>query len=95
VVKGVFTVRSVTITGLVNGTTSVGQTLRADTDGWSPSPTGFTYAWNRAGAPIPGATSATYNVVDADRGVEITVDVVASRDGFVTASATSSPVIPD
>jgi hypothetical protein len=33
--------------------------------------------------------------VDADRGVEITVDVVASRDGFVTASATSSPVIPD
>jgi len=91
VARGVFTVRSVTIAGLVNGAASVGLALRADTGGWSPSATSFTYAWYRSGVPIPGATGATYRVVAADRGTTITVTVVASRTGFVTASATSSP----
>ncbi len=91
VVKGVFTVRSVTIAGLANGAASVGSTLRAATGGWSPSATSFTYVWCRSGVPISGATGATYDVVAADKGTAITVTVVGSRAGFVTASATSSP----
>jgi hypothetical protein len=91
VVKGVFTVKSVTIAGLVDGAASVGLTLRADTGGWSPSATSFSYAWYRSGVPIPGATGATYELVAADKGTAITVTVVGSRPAFVTASATSSP----
>jgi hypothetical protein len=91
VAKGVFTARSVTIAGLADGTASVGLTVRADTRGWSPSATSFTYTWYRSAAPIPGATGETYEVVAADRGTAITVTVVGSRPGFVTASATSSP----
>jgi hypothetical protein len=91
VVRGVFTVRSVTIAGLVDGAASVGVTLRADTDGWSPSATSFTYAWYRSGVPISGATGVTYDLVAADKGAAITVTVVGSRPAFVTASATSSP----
>jgi hypothetical protein len=91
VVKGVFTVRSVTIAGLVNGTASVGSALRADTGGWSPPATSFSYVWSRSGVPISGASGATYDVVVADKGKAITVTVVGSRAGFVTASATSSP----
>jgi len=91
VVKGVFTVRSVAIAGLVNGAASIGLTVRADTGGWSPSATSFTYAWYRSGVPISGATGATYDVVAADKDTAITVTVVGSRTGFVSASATSSP----
>lgn len=93
VVKGVFTVRSVTIAGLVDGAASVGLTVRADTRAWSPSATSFTYTWYRSGAPISGATGATYDVVAADKGAALTVTVVGSRSGFVTASATSSPAL--
>jgi hypothetical protein len=91
VAKGVFSVRSVTIAGLVDGAASVGLTLQADTGGWSPSATSFTYAWFRSGVPIAGASGATYVVVAADTGTRITVTVVGSRAGFVPASATASP----
>ena len=91
VVTGVFTARSVTIAGLVDGAASVGLTLRADTSGWSPAATSYTYAWYRSGVAIPGATGATYTVAAPDKGAALTVTATGNRAGFFTGSATSSP----
>lgn len=76
----------------VSGTPAAQQTLTASAAGWSPAPASVTYQWLRGGAPIAGATAATYRVGLADAGASLTVRVSASRSGYLTAVRQSAPV---
>ncbi|WP_299820984.1 DUF5801 repeats-in-toxin domain-containing protein [uncultured Roseibium sp.] len=66
----------------ITGTAKEGSTLTAnfgddDPDG---AASGVTYQWQRGGADIDGATGSTYDLVSADVGARITVEV-AYTDG--------------
>ena len=74
----------------ITGTRTVGQTLAAQTGTWSPTPTSFTYQWQRNGSAIANATSSSYQIVGEDFGTYITVTVTASRTGYITTARTSA-----
>ena len=74
----------------IGGTERVGQTLTATGGAWTPSDITATYAWSADGAPIGGATDATYELTTAEVGKKITVTVTASKAGYTSASATSA-----
>lgn len=59
---------------------------------WAPTPTALAYQWLRGGGPIPGATSATYRVADADLGTSLSVRVTATAAGRAPSVATSAAV---
>ncbi|QCX28242.1 hypothetical protein [Nocardioides jishulii] len=73
----------------VFGTARVGATLRALPGSWSDGVT-LTYQWERNGAPIAGARSATYRVAPADRGARLTVTVTGSKPGHTPTSLESA-----
>jgi hypothetical protein len=73
----------------VTGSRNVGQTLTADPGVWAPAETTFTYQWLRSGHTIPGATSASYELVAADYGTKIDVKVTGSATGYLTSSTTT------
>lgn len=72
------------------GTAKVGNVLTALAGTWSPLPSAYSYAWLRDGIAIPGATSSTYTVQEADGGADIAVTVTAKRSGYLDTSATSA-----
>lgn len=72
----------------VTGTGAVGQSLACTTGIWSYSPTSYTYAWQRAGTPIAGATSSTYLLVAADSTKAVGCIVTATN----TAGSTAAPI---
>ncbi|HEY0277811.1 MAG TPA: DUF2341 domain-containing protein [Solirubrobacterales bacterium] len=80
-------------TATIGGTAAVGSTLSASPGDWSPTPAQVTYQWLRDGAPIAGATSATYAVTAGDAGHAIGVTVRVASPGFEAASATSATVL--
>ncbi len=57
-----------------------GQSVTVDTGTWAayPTPT-FTYQWQRDGANITGETNASYTIVLADVGSDITCEVTATN----------------
>ena len=75
-----------------------GDELTVSLDASSPDPDGngtFAYQWQRNGAPILNANSASYTIVEADEGTTLTV-VVSYTDGggtpeTVTASGVTVP----
>ncbi|MDR1078404.1 MAG: CAP domain-containing protein [Propionibacteriaceae bacterium] len=106
----VFSAAQVWIDSLaIAGQDEVGQTLTAQLGQVTPSAAAskVTYQWQRDGAPIEGATAATYTLVAADAGQPITVTAQVA-DGahtyqlsvfrplvsFYGASLTSAPVTP-
>ncbi len=93
--------RSVNLTANVNPYAHTGQVtidgiptthsqLRAATT-WTPASASITYQWLRNGAPIAGATAATYTTTAADLGATLTVTATATAYGAqpVTVTATS------
>lgn len=56
--------------------------------------TTLSYTWYADGVEIAGANSGTYSPTLAQIGAQITVKVTSTKQGFVTESATSSPVGP-
>jgi len=81
---------------VVTGTAAVGKTLSASTGEWESngepaSGLSFRYQWLRDGAAISGATKASYTLTSGNRGAKLAVRVTASGEGFVTASAESTP----
>ncbi|WP_148611797.1 M1 family metallopeptidase [Nocardioides rubriscoriae] len=78
-------------TPTVEGVARVDQTLTALPGAWDPDAT-LTYQWRRAGAPITGATEATYAPVAGDVDKALTVTVTGTRTGYAAASRTSAPV---
>ena len=75
----------------ITGTPTMGQTLTADPGTWSETGTSFAYQWRRGASDIAGATSSTYQPVEADVGSQLTVRVTASKAGFTDGVATSAP----
>lgn len=78
----------------ISGTLTIGSTLTTTDGGWvgTPPPT-FTYSWQRDDVDIPGATSKTYLIVQADGGHLITSTVTATNS-FDTLQASSGAVGP-
>ena len=53
---------------VASGSLTVGSTLSCTQGTWTNSPTSYAYQWQRGGANISGATSASYVTVTADGG---------------------------
>ncbi|MDP3890785.1 MAG: hypothetical protein Q8Q44_06120, partial [Nocardioides sp.] len=68
----------------------VGVRLAVSPGTWTPDPTSYTYRWMRDGAPIAGATAATYRPAAADRGRRLSVEVTATAPDAGSAAATSA-----
>jgi hypothetical protein len=60
---------------------------------WTNVPTSYTYAWQRDGSPISGATSADYTMVAADTGKGIGCIVTATNAAGSTAAPLSNTVV--
>ncbi len=81
----------------ISGTAHVGETLTAhtsaieDADGLSNAV--FTYRWLADNVEIPGATSDSYTLVDADEGKAISVKVSFTDDANNPESLTSDPTL--
>ncbi len=77
----------------ISGLEKVEGVLTASTGEWTPTPTTFTYQWNRTIAgvttSIAGATNATYTLVGADALATISVTVTASKLGYAPITLTS------
>jgi len=78
----------------ITGSARVGSTLTAKAGTTSPTATGVTYRWLRAGADL-AATGATYKPVAADVGKRISVRVTLTKDGYgsLTRTSAATPVI--
>jgi hypothetical protein len=78
------------------GIPRVGQALSAYAGAWDSGSGAPTTAlqWLRNGAPVPGATGASYLLGADDLGAQITLQVTATRDGYAPAQRTSAPSGP-
>ncbi|MFG6446445.1 phosphatase PAP2 family protein, partial [Microbacterium sp. P07] len=79
----------------IEGMPVAGQPLEAAPGTWGPAPVEFTYQWNRAGAPIDGATDARYTPGFADVGQQLSVSVTGTKAGFApqTRDASASGLV--
>ena len=88
-------------TGLpvITGTVEVGETLTADTSGisdvWGLDNAVFTYQWLADGEELPGATSATHTLADADAGKAISVRVSFTDESGNAGTLTSEARHPN
>jgi len=74
----------------ISGTAVVGSTVKASSGTWTPE-TRKTYQWYADGRVISGATSSSYKVSAYRKDQRLTVKVTGARDGYATATRTSSP----
>ncbi|WP_137292451.1 M1 family metallopeptidase [Nocardioides dongxiaopingii] len=82
-----------TPTPTVTGTARVGVPLTAVAGTWDDGVT-LAYRWTRDGAPITGATAATYTAVAADAGRRLGVVVTGTKPGFAPTEVTSADTAP-
>lgn len=73
----------------ITGTARVGDTLTADTTGWS-SLISRTYAWYANGSQITGQTHSTLKLTAAQYGKTITVRVSGTEEGYNPISPSTS-----
>lgn len=92
-----------TVAPEITGTEQVGETLTATTGTWTNSPDSYAYQWQRntgSWADISGATGSTYDLVEADEGATIRVQVIATNGGgdsdpaYSSATGTIQPIEP-
>ena len=69
----------------------VGETVTADPGTWSATPDAFTYRWFQDGTLIANATGKDLVVPAGALGKTLTVEVTATKAGYATGVATSSP----
>ena len=83
---------------LVVGRAAVGETLRADTSAWRPTPVTTSYRWTRNGTAIAGASALTYTVTAADAGAGLAVSVRGEAENVepveVTSATVTVPAVP-
>jgi hypothetical protein len=72
-----------------NVSPKVGDVLKASTAAWSPV-AAMTYQWLRDGAPITGATSATYTATPADADHALSVKATGTAEGYAATDKTSA-----
>ncbi|WP_051053741.1 sunset domain-containing protein [Leucobacter salsicius] len=89
VAKGSLTVQSVPT---VSGTPRVGSKLSVSTKAWGPGITALSYEWLRNGITRVGI-GASYTLVAADLGTQITVRVTGKQDGYDTATQNSKATV--
>jgi hypothetical protein len=77
----------------VTGSGAALSVLTAVPGTWDDGTT-LTYNWYADGVEIGGANSTTYTPTISQIGAQITFKVTSTKEGFVTESATSSPVGP-
>ena len=75
----------------ISGSARVGSSVRATTIGWERH-AALSYQWFRSGSSIAGANSATYRLVAADLGRNLTVRVIGAVTGKVSVSRSSKAV---
>jgi large repetitive protein len=68
----------------------VGSPVTANPGTWDPSDATLAYQWKADGAPISGATSASYTPVTADVGKKLSVTVTASKEDYTSTSKDSN-----
>jgi len=79
---------SATVAPVASGTAEAGQTLSVTNGTWTNTPTGYTYQWLADGAPISGATAATYLLTSAEIGKSVRCAVTAANaSGANTANS--------
>lgn len=88
-----------TVLPVVSGTPIMNATLSCSKGTWTGSaPITYTYQWYRGAAPIGGATSQSYVVVQADIGQDlkctVTATNVVSSVGATSATVTVGPFTP-
>lgn len=76
----------------IAGVPAVGAVLTATSDGWSPAPAAFTYAWSVAGHLV--SSDATYTPTAADLGQAVAVAVTAHLDGYDDSTVTAVAATP-
>ncbi len=74
----------------VSGKAQVGRVVTAGNGSWNVSGLTFQYRWLRDGRPIPGVGAKSYRLQAADAGARISVQVVATKSGHATGTATSA-----
>ena len=74
----------------ISGKAKVGSTLKATAGRWDPKDVTVAYQWLRDGAPIEGATAASYKVTKADVGTTLSVRVTATQEGNINAGTAVS-----
>lgn len=72
----------------ISGDAAVGETLRATAGSWTPAAK-RQLQWYAAGKPIPGATEATFTPSPEQRRMRLSVQVTATRKGYVDGRASS------
>lgn len=82
-----------TVKAAIDGSGVFQTTLTAVPPTWSVPGVTNTYAWQRDGAPISGATAATHVVTAADVGRSITVVVTGTTAEFGSGTSTSDAVV--
>ena len=86
-----------TVAPVVSGQSLQGQTLSASTGGWSPTPTTYTYQWQRSTdggttwSSISGAITSSYSVAGSDLNAQIRA-VISATNSYGTTAATTTPV---
>ncbi len=86
-----------TVGPVLSGQSVQGQTLTASTGTWSPTPTSYTYQWQRSTdggttwVNIAGAITSSYAVAGSDLGAQIRV-VVSATNSYGTSAAGTTPV---
>lgn len=75
------------------GSARVGSSLTASVGAWSPRPARLSYQWMVDGTPVAGATAASFTPRAAQLGGSLTFEITATRPGFISAAATSAPVV--
>jgi hypothetical protein len=66
---------------LLSGSAQVGDTLTASAGGFTGAENVYTFVWLLDGAPITGATSASYTVKAGDQSHQLSVRVTATNSG--------------
>jgi ELWxxDGT repeat protein len=73
------------------GTPRVGSTLTARVGTWSPAGLHYSYRWLLDGRPVEGAHGRTFKLPTRARDHRVQVWVVATKSGWTTGEAFSSP----
>ncbi|WP_449277056.1 sunset domain-containing protein [Leucobacter sp. GX24907] len=74
----------------IPATATVGQTLKAETQGWQPAGVELSYEWLRNGALIPDAIKITYKLQASDLGKKISVRVTGTHPGYAERTVVSA-----
>lgn len=80
-------------TPVISGAPRVGSTLSVDPGDWTPG-ADFAFQWFAGGAPIDGATSATFTPTAAQLKKRISVEVTGTLTGYSEVSETSAATAP-